>query len=1705
MLFLSTSLWLSLYIGEFEPTDGRLVMRLRGSFTKPLASRAEHVDSYTLSHPYITSDEFGSKAIQEPSGGLNMKGGQVGLRNFTLQPSSIRDTHRESEALDFTTSVPDTLIQRKQTAGTASESIHHPFSLKHSEESEASKKPLAVNEGTRPKQINLGAHVWRSSEQTPIDYAQHVASPTIGDSGRREHEVPVQLTTHVPGCNSQVSFLGIPASTLWLPATSSISDDSRGVDSNRNGYRDHSPGMVRGGAAGGTRFAPLGFEDFTRAYSNGRVATQYFDSLRVQRDGAKWRTIIERVLLAGPLSAQTPNLLELGLLSFTVVIFCCLDSMESALAPFAVAAHSRASVLAVHACKITPDLHAVERARDTLGLNNLVLIVVAKVRSDSPPLADLGLFPNLPNSSDHERTLLPLQRAADANASKTTKSRERSLSQREQDRRLPPKKGIADDDDDGSRVWRTLSPAGGAVEGHNRQSRHVGCDVLLLLPTCIATLLGHFLPREAELLVSYAIAQCGTTALLLEGHWPYYDIWPTADDFVHVAAATSQEVHHSAARNLSRSFALQASSQYKHIRSAQRRVASYHLSGEPSLDLVVVTDEIPLALLRNGFDVAALRLQFTLSDREAVHLIASALEHGSNLDCALSGQIELRLSAGILSGCDVKVDCRMNRYLNGPINTATAAAFEPGQPFNFSLMSSQTDHQHGTSTGAKLSLSRLPSHTIAPASRVLRSSKSSVDSIETSTDAGWSAATPASHGSMREPHGLDSSDYMRTDTNELMMLSRRESDTVACWWRFVASFIRPKFTALVVGDNLGMLAMKLARKAPLSTFVCRRFARHNAIERMTRVLGIYNLVTALDNDSVPLHLDTETARFTYVLLGSPSVVRYLSDCVLRDWETKIGAALSAASKCAWVEIPRLRLLHAILVSIESDCATEIDNEYHGDEVELIKKALHTSGETRSATIDVLNAAVFPGVNPDIQHNQVAKDETHFPRMLPVDEHLLIRICFTDLDPMFRHGHDASAKNQRSLTMQNSGSVLLQSLLDVGVRPVWKALLLRSHLESLAVWRLAASDAYVLRRDHLRFGPLIDLHNDIQFATELVHVEPWYSRPRLQLFSPSTKAVPPDALRPPPRNETLWHALKAHLRESPAEGRNGHFSLFEWGGITAPVAMAVAGEFPNATVVAIVGDALRGCSSTAALPPNVIYCAGVPIDHGLAIRMYESPEFARYGVLNFDPDWNYQKPPSQRLPEAATRHMPQRRDVDLRQIDCKADSRVTRTPLLELALSEDRSDAHHLVGSLVTSALTSFIPLPSASHISLAMHAIFGTSASEVAARAGDDETQHPKPALPRHVTDAQDVGHPSVGFVDAEVRLFERMAIRPYMRTVETETLLSAGDSWGVSGKVISYTTGLFGRRVAPFPLLRVDMLNLSREVHHHFDWARDGHKRTYKLRAVLNESCLSPDIRRYDLLRGSVMLESEGAHSEASGGGLVKLHTQYLERVLTLPAGHHVSNGRIVHVYLTRDEDGSYIPYGQIRSITLIAAIRLGLITPHRQRAFSAFLRLPLYEDMAPWNIAFTANKLEYIDYDTRGLTYDAHVVRIYRTLSALMNYKRTIEDFDMCGARAKTSYGFPYVSDCVRPTRFSSDCSHDSSRPVPCDDGNCHSDFISCLRAISAAVDDRRTARATRDWNVDTALSASRIGSMTSNTPPWQVSRGVRVITLAHERRMT
>jgi hypothetical protein len=149
---------------------------------------------------------------------------------------------------------------------------------------------------------------------------------------------------------------------------------------------------------------------------------------------------------------------------------------------------------------------------------------------------------------------------------------------------------------------------------------------------------------------------------------------------------------------------------------------------------------------------------------------------------------------------------------------------------------------------------------------------------------------------------------------------------------------------------------------------------------------------------------------------------------------------------------------------------------------------------------------------------------------------------------------------------------------------------------------------------------------------------------------------------------------------------------------------------------------------------------------------------------------------------------------------------------------------------------------------------------------------------------------------------------------------------------------------------LRVDSADFNRTVGHHFireqDRQRDGHKRQYKLRNV----------------------------------------------------------GTTTN--MIRTEDGSKIAYDTF-GISLITLMRIGSSRFMRDRLYEQFIRLPLYLDMAPWNLQFRAGQLHYLDKDTMDVTYERLQPYAYQLILSMINFKRAMEDFGRCGSDAETKYG--------------------------------------------------------------------------------------------------
>jgi hypothetical protein len=65
-------------------------------------------------------------------------------------------------------------------------------------------------------------------------------------------------------------------------------------------------------------------------------------------------------------------------------------------------------------------------------------------------------------------------------------------------------------------------------------------------------------------------------------------------------------------------------------------------------------------------------------------------------------------------------------------------------------------------------------------------------------------------------------------------------------------------------------------------------------------------------------------------------------------------------------------------------------------------------------------------------------------------------------------------------------------------------------------------------------------------------------------------------------------------------------------------------------------------------------------------------------------------------------------------------------------------------------------------------------------------------------------------------------------------------------------------------------------------------------------------------------------------------------------------------------------------------------------------------------------------------------------QVLSALANFKRTVEDYKRCGPKGSNgAWNFPYLSECVGSPSVRGPC-RSSDTPVPCGDGTCRATCV-------------------------------------------------------------
>ena len=357
------------------------------------------------------------------------------------------------------------------------------------------------------------------------------------------------------------------------------------------------------------------------------------------------------------------------------------------------------------------------------------------------------------------------------------------------------------------------------------------------------------------------------------------------------------------------------------------------------------------------------------------------------------------------------------------------------------------------------------------------------------------------------------------------------------------------------------------------------------------------------------------------------------------------------------------------------------------------------------------------------------------------------------------------------------------------------------------------------------------------------------------------------------------------------------------------------------------------------------------------KLYESPEFVRYAVFTGD---------------LVLEHM------------------------LDSNGYKDLSDP---LGKLMSTAMTTFFTMPSALSLSLALQTFF--HANHGAGGAGG--------AGASGASSYRIASHPRSRYQNAEMQILSTLGRVPGKTKLSMRLVPGAAQH-----------------------MLRVDVIQMERHVHHHFDYRKDGHNRKYNMHVFRNDTMT----RQASLLRhgggGGGEVGSKVGYKVGSNGRLgnpKKMSSKGDDDLIVgdayrqlvkqkFPEGTHPNRGTMTTVYITREHDAWHIPYGQLYGVTLITILRLGLVEKQREYAYHNFVALPLYEDMAPWNIVFQGSRMAYIDYDTKDVTFDDIVPLTYKTLSVLFNYKRTVEDFRKCGPSGHNPYGFQHINACIGET---------------------------------------------------------------------------------------
>jgi hypothetical protein len=423
-----------------------------------------------------------------------------------------------------------------------------------------------------------------------------------------------------------------------------------------------------------------------------------------------------------------------------------------------------------------------------------------------------------------------------------------------------------------------------------------------------------------------------------------------------------------------------------------------------------------------------------------------------------------------------------------------------------------------------------------------------------------------------------------------------------------------------------------------------------------------------------------------------------------------------------------------------------------------------------------------------------------------------------------------------------------------------------------------------------------------------------------------------------QGRAVWKAIEYELESHGAELAEGRFSFVEHDSGFGYVSLRLAKSFPNATVISIErshGKVAHHVAMASALGvQNNAVCRKADSDANIYRNIYESPELFRFQLLS-------------------------------------------RSMLDSFVATESLADWGAMLGTLLSTALTTFVYAPHAAQVSWAMYVLFAEVYEFVPAqgRLGDRSApgfsffrRYALPAVVRPMSDIFGGSTPSDSTVGqlASLNSASNHPQYPY-RDFETQWVMENARVKGGDTAVhlsplaardkLSDTNKDRATQGFGIPIVRCDIVNMTRHVHHHYEYSKDGHTRTYTMRVRVNQA-LSDHVMSHigDPSHTTARATPEGILlSTANQPGVFANRYDAANtstQGILLPLGYHPDQHSVVGVHLFRDRDTFPIPYTNIYGVTLISALRLGLEESQRDRLFKDFLKMPLYEDMAPWNV---------------------------------------------------------------------------------------------------------------------------------------------------------